>query len=157
MHDLHYGQMMLKCCFFSRLSFKTYILINDWQRLVPHCNQVTSVSYHPKDNCMISASVDGTIRVWKTWEREVQVLLTLMLSSDARCWVWIHYIGLFRTNSRLFYRRTVKWKNRSPIPYNGLLKRDRDHRNLCYVVNVSITCTLNVPHNARKKKQLRTI
>lgn len=27
--------------------------------------QVTSVSYHPKDDCMISASVDGTIKVWK--------------------------------------------------------------------------------------------
>lgn len=26
------------------------------------------MSYHPTDNCMISASVDGTIRVWKTWE-----------------------------------------------------------------------------------------
>ncbi|CAA3010326.1 WD repeat domain-containing 83 [Olea europaea subsp. europaea] len=25
---------------------------------------VTSVSYHPKENCMITASVDGTIRVW---------------------------------------------------------------------------------------------
>ncbi|TXG60489.1 hypothetical protein EZV62_015062 [Acer yangbiense] len=28
--------------------------------------QVTSVSYHPKDNSMITSSVDGTIRVWKT-------------------------------------------------------------------------------------------
>ncbi|KAK2994538.1 hypothetical protein RJ640_012537 [Escallonia rubra] len=27
---------------------------------------VTSVSYHPKDSCMITSSVDGTIRVWKT-------------------------------------------------------------------------------------------
>ncbi|KAL3818815.1 hypothetical protein ACJIZ3_004720 [Penstemon smallii] len=26
---------------------------------------VTSVSYHPKDSCMVTASVDGTIRVWK--------------------------------------------------------------------------------------------
>ncbi|GMN33353.1 hypothetical protein TIFTF001_004107 [Ficus carica] len=31
-----------------------------------HSSVVTSVSYHPKDNCMITASVDGTIRVWKT-------------------------------------------------------------------------------------------
>ncbi|EEF32303.1 WD-repeat protein, putative [Ricinus communis] len=31
-----------------------------------HSSVVTSVSYHPKENCMISASVDGTIRVWKT-------------------------------------------------------------------------------------------
>ncbi|KAK4411595.1 WD repeat domain-containing protein 83 [Sesamum angolense] len=30
-----------------------------------HSSVVTSVSYHPKDDCMISASVDGTIRVWK--------------------------------------------------------------------------------------------
>lgn len=28
--------------------------------------QVTSVSYHPKDDAMITSSVDGTIRVWKT-------------------------------------------------------------------------------------------
>ncbi|KAL9252884.1 WD repeat domain-containing protein [Drosera capensis] len=26
---------------------------------------VTSVSYHPKDDCMLTASVDGSIRVWK--------------------------------------------------------------------------------------------
>ncbi|KAE9466102.1 hypothetical protein C3L33_01952, partial [Rhododendron williamsianum] len=31
-----------------------------------HASVVTSVSYHPTDSCMISASVDGTIRVWKT-------------------------------------------------------------------------------------------
>ncbi|KAB2617298.1 WD repeat domain-containing protein 83 [Pyrus ussuriensis x Pyrus communis] len=31
-----------------------------------HSSVVTSVSYHPKDNCMISSSIDGTIRVWKT-------------------------------------------------------------------------------------------
>ncbi|KAL1824867.1 hypothetical protein ACET3Z_011645 [Daucus carota] len=31
-----------------------------------HSSVVTSVSYHPKDNCMITASVDGTIRVWKS-------------------------------------------------------------------------------------------
>ncbi|XP_057971824.1 uncharacterized protein LOC131160307 [Malania oleifera] len=31
-----------------------------------HAAVVTSVSYHPKDNCMITASVDGSIRVWKT-------------------------------------------------------------------------------------------
>lgn len=31
--------------------------------------QVTSVSYHPKDECMVTASVDGTIRVWKAWEQ----------------------------------------------------------------------------------------
>nr|POE55717.1 wd repeat domain-containing protein 83 [Quercus suber] len=31
-----------------------------------HSSVVTSVSYHPKDSCMITASVDGTIRVWKT-------------------------------------------------------------------------------------------
>ncbi|KAJ0040642.1 hypothetical protein Pint_27087 [Pistacia integerrima] len=30
------------------------------------CNLVTSVSYHPKDNAMITSSVDGSIRVWKT-------------------------------------------------------------------------------------------
>ncbi|XP_057531004.1 uncharacterized protein LOC130809303 isoform X2 [Amaranthus tricolor] len=35
-------------------------------RFRAHASVVTSVSYHPKDNCMISASVDGTIRVWKT-------------------------------------------------------------------------------------------
>ncbi|CAA3031199.1 WD repeat domain-containing 83 [Olea europaea subsp. europaea] len=29
-----------------------------------HVSVVTSVSYHPKENCMITASVDGTIRVW---------------------------------------------------------------------------------------------
>lgn len=29
--------------------------------------QVTSVSYHPKDNCMLTSSVDGTVLVWKTW------------------------------------------------------------------------------------------
>jgi mitogen-activated protein kinase organizer 1 len=26
---------------------------------------VTSVSYHPKEDCMLTSSVDGTIRVWK--------------------------------------------------------------------------------------------
>ncbi|PRQ49247.1 putative transcription factor WD40-like family [Rosa chinensis] len=31
-----------------------------------HSSVVTSVSYHPKDNCMVSSSVDGTIKVWKT-------------------------------------------------------------------------------------------
>uniref|UniRef100_A0A2N9GWF1 Uncharacterized protein n=1 Tax=Fagus sylvatica TaxID=28930 RepID=A0A2N9GWF1_FAGSY len=31
-----------------------------------HSSVVTSVSYHPKDSCMVTASVDGTIRVWKT-------------------------------------------------------------------------------------------
>lgn len=31
-----------------------------------HSSVVTSVSYHPKDSCMITSSVDGTIRVWKT-------------------------------------------------------------------------------------------
>ncbi|KAI3705145.1 hypothetical protein L1987_75378 [Smallanthus sonchifolius] len=30
-----------------------------------HSSVVTSVSYHPKDNCMITASVDGSVRVWK--------------------------------------------------------------------------------------------
>ncbi|KAK9096408.1 hypothetical protein Sjap_021905 [Stephania japonica] len=29
-----------------------------------HSSVVTSVSYHPKDSCMITSSVDGTIRVW---------------------------------------------------------------------------------------------
>ncbi|KAL2551493.1 Transducin/WD40 repeat-like superfamily protein [Forsythia ovata] len=29
-----------------------------------HVSVVTSVSYHPKENCMITASVDGSIRVW---------------------------------------------------------------------------------------------
>lgn len=27
--------------------------------------QVTSVSYHPKEDCMLTSSVDGTVRVWK--------------------------------------------------------------------------------------------
>ncbi|KAK3419167.1 hypothetical protein EUGRSUZ_H04894 [Eucalyptus grandis] len=31
-----------------------------------HSSVVTSVSYHPKEDCMITASVDGTIKVWKT-------------------------------------------------------------------------------------------
>ncbi|XP_031116084.1 WD repeat domain-containing protein 83 [Ipomoea triloba] len=31
-----------------------------------HASVVTSVSYHPKDSCMVTSSVDGTIRVWKT-------------------------------------------------------------------------------------------
>ncbi|CAI9109119.1 OLC1v1008876C1 [Oldenlandia corymbosa var. corymbosa] len=31
-----------------------------------HSSVVTSVSYHPKDSCMITSSVDGTIKVWKT-------------------------------------------------------------------------------------------
>ncbi|KAK8985122.1 hypothetical protein V6N11_076812 [Hibiscus sabdariffa] len=31
-----------------------------------HSSVVTSVSYHPKDNCMITSSVDGSVRVWKT-------------------------------------------------------------------------------------------
>ncbi|KAI3831366.1 hypothetical protein MKW92_053136 [Papaver armeniacum] len=31
-----------------------------------HSSVVTSVGYHPKDNCMITASFDSTIRVWKT-------------------------------------------------------------------------------------------
>ncbi|CAH9098383.1 unnamed protein product [Cuscuta epithymum] len=31
-----------------------------------HSSVVTSVSYHPKVSCMITSSVDGTIRVWKT-------------------------------------------------------------------------------------------
>lgn len=35
-------------------------------RFRAHASVVTSVSYHPKDNCMITASVDGSIRVWKT-------------------------------------------------------------------------------------------
>lgn len=45
-------------------SFKKLIIIlldclsNFWQ--------VTSVSYHPKDNCMLTSSVDGTVLVWKT-------------------------------------------------------------------------------------------
>lgn len=30
-----------------------------------HSSVVTSVSYHPKDDCMVTASVDGMIRVWK--------------------------------------------------------------------------------------------
>ncbi|KAL6558919.1 hypothetical protein OROMI_019269 [Orobanche minor] len=30
-----------------------------------HSSVVTSVSYHPRDDCMVTASVDGTIRVWK--------------------------------------------------------------------------------------------
>ncbi|XP_048501975.1 uncharacterized protein LOC104895481 isoform X2 [Beta vulgaris subsp. vulgaris] len=34
-------------------------------RFRAHASVVTSVSYHPKDDCMISASVDGTIRVWR--------------------------------------------------------------------------------------------
>ncbi|GAY60249.1 hypothetical protein CUMW_200490 [Citrus unshiu] len=33
--------------------------------LIPGLLQVTSVSYHPKDDAMISSSVDGIIRVWK--------------------------------------------------------------------------------------------
>ncbi|KAG8642950.1 hypothetical protein MANES_12G148300v8 [Manihot esculenta] len=32
----------------------------------PAWRKVTSVSYHPRDNCMITASVDSTIRVWKS-------------------------------------------------------------------------------------------
>ncbi|QHO02446.1 WD repeat domain-containing protein [Arachis hypogaea] len=35
-------------------------------RFRAHNSVVTSVSYHPKENCMVTASVDGTIRVWKT-------------------------------------------------------------------------------------------
>lgn len=31
-----------------------------------HASVVTSVSYHPKDNCMATSSVDGTVRIWKT-------------------------------------------------------------------------------------------
>ncbi|KAF6163692.1 hypothetical protein GIB67_036152 [Kingdonia uniflora] len=31
-----------------------------------HASVVTSVSYHPKENSMITSSVDSTIRVWKT-------------------------------------------------------------------------------------------
>ncbi|XP_031474251.1 uncharacterized protein LOC116246487 [Nymphaea colorata] len=30
-----------------------------------HASVVTSVSYHPKDACMITSSIDGTVRVWK--------------------------------------------------------------------------------------------
>nr|CAD1836819.1 unnamed protein product [Ananas comosus var. bracteatus] len=30
-----------------------------------HSSVVTSVSYHPKDACMLTSSVDGTVRVWK--------------------------------------------------------------------------------------------
>ncbi|XP_068658981.1 uncharacterized protein [Aristolochia californica] len=35
-------------------------------RFQAHASVVTSVCYHPKDSCMITSSVDGTIRVWKT-------------------------------------------------------------------------------------------
>lgn len=35
-------------------------------KIKAHSSVVTSVSYHPKDNCMITSSVDGTVRVWKT-------------------------------------------------------------------------------------------
>ncbi|KAG5136648.1 hypothetical protein JHK82_021379 [Glycine max] len=35
-------------------------------RFKAHTSVVTSVSYHPKENCMVTSSVDGTIRVWKT-------------------------------------------------------------------------------------------
>ncbi|KAH1251166.1 WD repeat domain-containing protein 83 [Glycine max] len=35
-------------------------------RFRAHTSVVTSVSYHPKENCMVTSSVDGTIRVWKT-------------------------------------------------------------------------------------------
>ncbi|KAE8734942.1 Detected protein of confused Function [Hibiscus syriacus] len=31
-----------------------------------HPSVVTSVSYRPKENCMITSSVDGSVRVWKT-------------------------------------------------------------------------------------------
>ncbi|XP_074269352.1 uncharacterized protein LOC141592536 [Silene latifolia] len=37
-------------------------------RFRAHASVVTSVSYHPKNDSMITASVDGTIRVWKTPE-----------------------------------------------------------------------------------------
>ncbi|GMY33020.1 WD repeat domain-containing protein 83 [Fagus crenata] len=38
----------------------------DWNWKFANVVEVTSVSYHPKDSCMVTASVDGTIRVWKT-------------------------------------------------------------------------------------------
>lgn len=31
-----------------------------------HASVVTSVNYHPKDCCMITSSIDGTIRIWKS-------------------------------------------------------------------------------------------
>lgn len=34
-------------------------------RFRAHASVVTSVSYHPKDCCMLTSSVDGTVRVWK--------------------------------------------------------------------------------------------
>ncbi|KAH7332497.1 hypothetical protein KP509_20G090900 [Ceratopteris richardii] len=30
-----------------------------------HASVVTSVNYHPIENCMITSSVDGTVKVWK--------------------------------------------------------------------------------------------
>ncbi|KAH7282199.1 hypothetical protein KP509_35G018300 [Ceratopteris richardii] len=30
-----------------------------------HASVVTSVNYHPTENCMITSSVDGTVKVWK--------------------------------------------------------------------------------------------
>lgn len=35
-------------------------------RFRAHTSVVTSVSYHPKNSCMITSSVDGTVRVWTT-------------------------------------------------------------------------------------------
>ncbi|CAA6663787.1 unnamed protein product [Spirodela intermedia] len=31
-----------------------------------HGSVVTSVAYHPKDSCMLTSSVDGTVKVWKS-------------------------------------------------------------------------------------------
>lgn len=30
--------------------------------------QVTGVSYHPSESCMLTSSVDSTVRMWRTWE-----------------------------------------------------------------------------------------
>jgi WD40 repeat protein len=50
---------------FSSLSLKPLRLIRTWKA---HKSLVTSLAFFPDDQCLLSASWDGTVRVWKVSE-----------------------------------------------------------------------------------------
>ncbi|KAK9991222.1 hypothetical protein SO802_026207 [Lithocarpus litseifolius] len=60
------GNCILASCLDSTLHLLDRTSGELLQEYEGHTCKVTSVSYHPKDSCMITASVDGTISVWKT-------------------------------------------------------------------------------------------
>ena len=42
-----------------------------------HSGIVTSVAYHPKIDEMLSASIDGLVKVWKPWDKKI-IIKTLL-------------------------------------------------------------------------------